>query len=144
MGTFKDKTPVRPNEPIAFEPPGRAKAAQGVGATRTARAERSCRTLKPLENANALGGLLLRAGRIDEAIARVNEGIAAAKDVEIPSGWAYLALALARKGSLAEARRRLAPPRRAAGFVGILPGPPGAGPPTERCRVTDLRCPVPE
>jgi hypothetical protein len=50
MGTFKDKTPVHPNEPIAFEPPGRAQAAQGVGATRTARAERSCRALKPLEN----------------------------------------------------------------------------------------------
>ena len=56
---------------------------------------------------NALGGLLLRAGRIDEVIARVNEGIAAAKDVEIPSDWAYLALALAQKGSLAEARRWL-------------------------------------
>lgn len=56
---------------------------------------------------NALGGLLLRAGRIDEAIARVNEGIAAAKDFEIPGDWAYLAMAHARKGSLAEARRWL-------------------------------------
>ena len=56
---------------------------------------------------NSLGGLLLRAGRLDEAIARVNEGIAAAKDVEIPTDWAYLAIAHARKGSLAEARRWL-------------------------------------
>ena len=31
---------------------------------------------------NALGGLLLRAGRIDEAIARLNEGIAAAKEAK--------------------------------------------------------------
>jgi hypothetical protein len=34
---------------------------------------------------NALGRLLLRAGRLDDAIARVNEGIAAAKEVEIPT-----------------------------------------------------------
>ena len=52
----------------------------------------------------ALGGLLLRAGRVDEAIARMHEGIAAAKDMEIPTDWAYLALAHARKGSRAEAR----------------------------------------
>jgi WD40 repeat protein/serine/threonine protein kinase/tetratricopeptide (TPR) repeat protein len=56
---------------------------------------------------NALGGLLLRAGRLDEAIVRLNEGIAAAKDVPIPSGWTYLALAHARKGELAEARQVL-------------------------------------
>jgi hypothetical protein len=56
---------------------------------------------------NALGGLLLRAGRLDEAIARINEGIAAAKDVEIPTDWAYLALAHARKGKLVEARQML-------------------------------------
>jgi predicted Zn-dependent protease len=56
--------------------------------------------------ASALGGLLLRAGRVDEAIVRLNEGIAAAA-VEIPTDWAYLALAHARKGDLAEARRSL-------------------------------------
>jgi WD40 repeat protein/tetratricopeptide (TPR) repeat protein len=56
---------------------------------------------------NALGGLLLRAGRLDEAIVRSNEGIAAAKDVELPSDWAYLALAHARKGKLDEARKML-------------------------------------
>jgi hypothetical protein len=50
MGTFKDKTPGRPNEPIALEPPGRAEAAQGVAATRKARAERSFRAPKPLED----------------------------------------------------------------------------------------------
>jgi hypothetical protein len=54
---------------------------------------------------NALGGLLLRSGRIDEAIAPVNEGIAALKDMELATDWAYLALSHARKGNLAEARR---------------------------------------
>jgi hypothetical protein len=47
---------------------------------------------------NALGGLLLRAGRLDDAIARINEGIAAAKDVDLPTDWTYLALAHAHKG----------------------------------------------
>jgi serine/threonine protein kinase/WD40 repeat protein/Flp pilus assembly protein TadD len=59
---------------------------------------------------SALGGLLLRAGRIDEAISRLNDGIAAAKetkDGESPGDWAYLALAHARKGNAAEARRWL-------------------------------------
>jgi len=56
--------------------------------------------------ASALGGLLLRAGRVDEAIVRLNEGITAG-EVEIPTDWAYLALAHARKGDLAEARRSL-------------------------------------
>jgi hypothetical protein len=32
-------------------------------------------------------GLLLRAGRPDEAIARIQEGIAAAQDVRIPTDW---------------------------------------------------------
>jgi tetratricopeptide (TPR) repeat protein len=56
---------------------------------------------------NALGGLLLRAGRLEEAIVRINEGIAAAKDVQIPTDWTYLALAHARKRKLAEARQML-------------------------------------
>jgi tetratricopeptide (TPR) repeat protein len=56
---------------------------------------------------NPLGGLLLRAGRLDEAIVRLNEGIAAAKDVDFPTDWTYLALAHARKGNLAEARQIL-------------------------------------
>jgi tetratricopeptide (TPR) repeat protein len=56
---------------------------------------------------NGFGPLLLRAGRPDEAIARIQEGIAAAQDVQIPTDWAYLALAHARKGQLAEARQML-------------------------------------
>ena len=56
---------------------------------------------------NALGGLLLRAGRLDEAIARIQEGLAAATDMQIPTDWTYLALAHARKGKLAEARQML-------------------------------------
>jgi tetratricopeptide (TPR) repeat protein len=55
---------------------------------------------------NALGGLLLRTGRLDEAMARINEGIAA-KGVELPTDWTYLALAHAHKGQLAEARQML-------------------------------------
>jgi serine/threonine protein kinase/WD40 repeat protein/tetratricopeptide (TPR) repeat protein len=55
----------------------------------------------------ALGGLLLRAGRPDEAILRINEGIAAAKDVQLPTDWTYLALAHARKGNSVEARQML-------------------------------------
>ena len=55
---------------------------------------------------SALGGLLLRAGRVDEAIVRLNEAITAA-EVEIPTDWAYLALAHTRKGDFAEARRSL-------------------------------------
>jgi predicted Zn-dependent protease len=56
---------------------------------------------------NALGGLLLRAGQIDQAIARLNEGVAAAREMDIPADWAYLALAHARKGDLVGARRWL-------------------------------------
>jgi hypothetical protein len=43
---------------------------------------------------------------MDEAIVRLNEGITAG-GVEIPTDWAYLALAHAKKGDLAEARRSL-------------------------------------
>ena len=68
-----------------------------------------------------LGGLLLRAGRLDEAIDRINEGIAAAKEMELPTDWAYLALAHALKGNLPEARRgldrlRASPPDSSASF----------------------------
>ena len=65
---------------------------------------------RPYYFPNALGGLLIRAGRIDEAIARLNEGTAAAKEAKFqdyPTDWAYLALAHARKGNFAEARRWL-------------------------------------
>jgi WD40 repeat protein/Flp pilus assembly protein TadD len=56
--------------------------------------------------AGALGGLLLRAGRVDEAIIRLREGITAG-EAEIPTDWAYLAMAHAKKGDLVEARRSL-------------------------------------
>ena len=56
---------------------------------------------------SALGGLLLRAGRVDEAIARMHEGIAAAKDMEIPTDWAYLALTHAREGQPCRSTRWL-------------------------------------
>jgi hypothetical protein len=59
---------------------------------------------------NPLGGLLLRADRLDDAIVRINEGVAAAKEVQIPTDWTYLALAYARKGQLAEARQMLERP----------------------------------
>jgi predicted Zn-dependent protease len=55
---------------------------------------------------NAFGGLLLRAGRLDKAIVRIQEGIAA-QDAELPTAWTYLALAHARKGQVAEARQML-------------------------------------
>ena len=65
---------------------------------------------RPYYFPNALGALLIRAGRLDEAIARLNEGMAAAKEAKCadhPTDWAYLALAHARKGNVAESRRWL-------------------------------------
>ena len=62
------------------------------------------------EAARRLGALLFRAGRIDEAIARLNEGLAASREWQpdgSPGDWVYQALAHARKGDLAEARRWL-------------------------------------
>jgi WD40 repeat protein/tetratricopeptide (TPR) repeat protein len=56
---------------------------------------------------SALGGLLLRAGRTDEAIVRLYEGIAAANEGDTPIDWGYLAVAHARKGDFAEARLSL-------------------------------------
>jgi serine/threonine protein kinase/WD40 repeat protein/tetratricopeptide (TPR) repeat protein len=61
-------------------------------------------------NANAVAGLLVRAGRLDEAITSLNEGIQAAskaKTDESPCDWAYLALAHARRRSFPQARRWL-------------------------------------
>jgi hypothetical protein len=59
--------------------------------------------------------VLLRAGRVDEAIARLNEGRAPEKDARLedfPPDWAYLALAHARSGDFTEARRWLERLRR--------------------------------
>jgi WD40 repeat protein len=58
-------------------------------------------------NANPAGGLLVRAGRVDEAVARLTEGLAAgrkAKSEESPTDWAYLALAQATKARIGEAK----------------------------------------
>jgi predicted Zn-dependent protease len=52
---------------------------------------------------SALGGRLFRAGRIDEAIARLKEGLAASTESGFSTDWAYLALAYERTGRLAEA-----------------------------------------
>ncbi len=93
---------------------------------------------------SALGGLLLRAGRVDEAIVRLNEGITAAAG-ETPSDRAYLALAHARKGDFALARRSLERLRACAcGSLGVFLGSPEAGPPPERGRVPAVRCRVSE
>ncbi len=69
---------------------------------------------------SALGGLLFRAGREDEAIVRLNEGIDAGV-MDFPSDWALLAMAHARKGRIDQARRslehlRAAPPDPLASF----------------------------
>jgi hypothetical protein len=50
---------------------------------------------------------MLRAGRLDEALARLSEGIAAAREVEFPTDWTYLALAYARKGDFLDSHRWL-------------------------------------
>ncbi len=62
---------------------------------------------------NALGGLLFRAGRVDEAIVRLDAAIAAG-EIEAPTDWSLLAMAHARKGNRAEARRWLERLRRLA------------------------------
>jgi tetratricopeptide (TPR) repeat protein len=56
---------------------------------------------------SALGGLLFRAGRVDDAIARLNEGLAASKQPGFPTDWALLSLAYFRKGEQAAAIRWL-------------------------------------
>jgi WD40 repeat protein/Flp pilus assembly protein TadD len=53
---------------------------------------------------SALGGLLLRAGRAETAIARLNEGLAASKEPNLP-GWCLLAIAYARQGDDAAAHQ---------------------------------------
>ena len=49
---------------------------------------------------------MLRAGRVDDAIVRLNEGCNAG-EMELPADWAFLAMAHARNGDLAEARGSL-------------------------------------
>jgi tetratricopeptide (TPR) repeat protein len=56
---------------------------------------------------NTLGAALYRAGRIDEAIARLDESVKASGGVGVPQDWAFLAMAHHKKGNVEEARRWL-------------------------------------
>ncbi len=96
---------------------------------------------------NALGGLLIRAGRIDEAIVRLNEGTALAKEAKFedyPTDWAYLALAHAQGKLCRRPPVARAPSHFTSCFVDHLLGPPGACPHPERGRVAALRCRISE
>src|SRR5262245_13920490 len=56
---------------------------------------------------NTLGAALYRAGRYDEAIRRLEEGIRLQGGESLPVDWAFLAMAHHRLGHRAEARRWL-------------------------------------
>ena len=56
---------------------------------------------------NTLGAALYRAGRIDEAIVRLDESVKASGGAGVPQDWAYLAMAQHKKGNGEEARRWL-------------------------------------
>ena len=56
---------------------------------------------------NTLGAALYRAGRIDEAIARLDESVKASGGVGVPQDWVFLAMAHHKKGNADEARRWL-------------------------------------
>jgi tetratricopeptide (TPR) repeat protein len=56
---------------------------------------------------NTLGAALYRAGRIDEAIVRLDESVKASGGVGVPQDWAFLAMAHRKKGNDDEARRWL-------------------------------------
>ena len=56
---------------------------------------------------NTLGVALYRAGRIDEAIVRLDESVKASGGVGLPQDWAFLAMAHHKKGNGDEARRCL-------------------------------------
>ena len=56
---------------------------------------------------NTLGAALYRAGRIDEAIVRLDESVKASGGVGVPQDWAFLAMAHHKKGNADEARRWL-------------------------------------
>jgi eukaryotic-like serine/threonine-protein kinase len=53
---------------------------------------------------NTLGAALYRAGRFDEAIARLDESVKASDGVGVPQDWAFLAMAHRKKGNDNEAR----------------------------------------
>jgi tetratricopeptide (TPR) repeat protein len=56
---------------------------------------------------NTLGAVLYRAGRIDEAIVRLDESVKASGGAGVPENWAFLAMAHHTKGNDDEARRWL-------------------------------------
>ena len=56
---------------------------------------------------NTPGAALYRAGRIDEAIARLDESVKASGGVGVPQDWAFLAMAHFKKGNADEAHRWL-------------------------------------
>jgi eukaryotic-like serine/threonine-protein kinase len=56
---------------------------------------------------NTLGAALYRAGRIDQAIARLDESVKASGGIGVPQDWAFLAMAHHKKGNDDEARRWL-------------------------------------
>jgi Flp pilus assembly protein TadD len=82
----------------------------------------------------ALGGLLLRAGKSDEAVTRLRQAAADARPGAAPVAELLLALALHKQGKTDEARRALerarfvlereAPVRQAAGLWGAVPACP--------------------
>jgi WD40 repeat protein len=63
---------------------------------------------------SALGATLYRAGRIDEAIVRLDESVKASDGVGVPQDWVFLAMAHHKRGSRDEARRWL---RKARDYV---------------------------
>ena len=76
--------------------PGRLPRPDRLVRATAGRRSRATPHLSPLLLSSELGGLLIRAGRIDEAITRLNEGTAAAKEAKFqdyPTDWAYLSLA---------------------------------------------------
>jgi WD40 repeat protein/serine/threonine protein kinase len=56
---------------------------------------------------NTLGAALYRAGRIGEAIARLDESVKASGGTGVPQDWVFLAMAHHKKGNADEARRWL-------------------------------------
>jgi WD40 repeat protein/serine/threonine protein kinase len=56
---------------------------------------------------NTLGAALYRAGRTDEAIARLDESVKASGGTGAPQDWVFLAMAHHKKGNTEEARRWL-------------------------------------
>jgi tetratricopeptide (TPR) repeat protein len=56
---------------------------------------------------NTLGAALYRAGRFEDAIARLDESVKAAGGAGVPQDWVYLAMSHHKKGNAEEARRWL-------------------------------------